>query len=53
MFVGYKDLDVTTMHEIGANCDLNEIATRCAEELAQELGYLQITYIRGGNSVNE
>ena len=50
---GYKDLEVTTMHETGANCDLNEIATRCAEELAHELGYLQITYVSGVNSVKE
>lgn len=48
---GYKDLEVTTMHELGANCELNEIATRCAESLAHELGYLQITYVRGVNSV--
>ncbi len=48
---GYKDLDVTTMHELGANCDLNEIATRCAEELARKLGFLQITYVKGVNSV--
>ncbi len=44
---GYQDLKVTTMCQLNVDCNMEEIQTRCAEELARELNYQHISYCRG------
>jgi len=43
---GFKQLEVTTMHKLGAKCDHEEIERYCVEQIAKSLGHWQITYLR-------
>ena len=44
---GYENLEVTTLHALGVDCEMNAVETRCAEALAHQLGYRQISYVDG------
>ncbi len=44
---GYQGLEVTTMRRLGAECNMDQIEIRCAEELLQKLGYEHISYVDG------
>ncbi len=46
---GFKQLEVTTMQQLGVECELQEVGIRCAEALSRELGYLQISYVNDFN----
>ena len=48
---GYENLEVTTLHALGVKCEMNTVETQCAEALACQLGYRQISYVDGMGAI--